>query len=65
MRKVTRYVDEKVVSQITGLSLPTLRNYRHLRKGPPYLKVGRAVRYSLQDLYEFMESRKIKTEDSE
>lgn len=61
-QRVQQYVDEKTVSRITGLALPTLRNYRHKRKGPPYVKLGRAVRYSLDDVREFMESRKIQTE---
>jgi predicted DNA-binding transcriptional regulator AlpA len=62
--KIKRYFNEKQVSEITGLSLPTLRNYRHLRKGPPYHKVGRAVRYADTDLSRFMESKKIQTDET-
>lgn len=60
--KIRKYVNEKGASEITGLKLPTLRNYRHLGKGPNYYKIGRAVRYSLADLEQFMEAHKIKTE---
>lgn len=28
----------------------TLRQWRHLRKGPPYLKVGKHVRYRRADV---------------
>jgi predicted DNA-binding transcriptional regulator AlpA len=60
-----RYVDEKEVSKITGLALPTLRNHRHLRTGIPYVKAtNRAVRYSLKDVIAYMESRKIVPEDN-
>jgi len=59
----TRYVNEKVVSNITGRALSSLRNDRHLRKGIPYCRVGRSVRYDLQDVYGFMEKRKIETKE--
>ncbi len=59
------YIDEKECSRITGRKLPTLRNDRHCRRGLPYVKMGRSVRYNLQDVINFMETRKIQTEDSE
>jgi predicted DNA-binding transcriptional regulator AlpA len=59
--KDNKYIDEKEVSRITGLALPTLRNYRHLGKGPKYSKIGRCVRYSLDDVIAFMESCKVDT----
>jgi predicted DNA-binding transcriptional regulator AlpA len=55
--KDNKYIDEKEVSRITGLALPTLRNYRHLGKGPKYSKIGR----SLDDVIAFMESCKVDT----
>ncbi len=58
-----RYVDEKEVKRITGLALSTLRNQRCLGVGIPYVKVGRAVRYSLKDITTFMENRKIITDE--
>ena len=57
-----RYLTEIEVSEITRLSLSTLRNDRFRGQGIPYIKIGRSVRYSLQDVVEFMESRKIQTE---
>ena len=38
-----------------------LRNERFIGKGIPYIKVGRSVRYNLDDVIDFMESRKIET----
>ena len=61
MDKNIKYVDEKVVSQITGRALQTLRNDRQFRRGIPYSKIGRSVRYLLADVLEFMESRKVQT----
>ena len=47
-------------AHILGLSVHTLRAMRAKgRQGPTYSKVGRAVRYSYDDLDEFMQSRRI------
>ena len=62
MQKRTLYVDEKEVSRITGRALSTLRNDRHRRQGIPYCKLGRSVRYRLDDVLSFMESKRIQTE---
>lgn len=56
---VPKYLNEKQVSEITGRALQTLRNDRFNRRGLPYIKLSRMVRYSLNDVIEFMESRKI------
>lgn len=53
------YINEKEVSEIIGRALPTLRNDRHRRRGIPYVKIGRSVRYALRDVIAFMEDRKI------
>jgi hypothetical protein len=62
MTRDTVYLPEKEVSRITGRAMSTLRNERFNRKGIPYVKVGRSVRYSHEDVISFMENRKIKTE---
>ena len=56
------YVTEKEVSRITGRGVQTLRNDRHLGRGIPYCKIGRSVRYKLDDVYDFMEQRRIETQ---
>jgi len=58
-----RWVDEKRVAEVTGLAVQTLRNWRFQRTGPAYSKVGRAVRYRLDDVIRFMEERRIKGEN--
>ena len=58
-----RYLTEKEVAEITRRALSTLRNDRHLGKGIPYVKIGRSVRYLFKDVIEFMESRRIATEE--
>jgi hypothetical protein len=62
---IPRYVDEKEVSRIIGRAVQTLRNERFRGQGIPYVKMGRAVRYRLSDVIEFMENRKVKTDPLE
>jgi len=58
------FLNEKETSELTGRALSTLRNERHLRRGIPYLKVSqRTIRYKLQDVLSFMESRRITFEN--
>jgi predicted DNA-binding transcriptional regulator AlpA len=59
-----RYVNEREASRILGLAVQTLRNYRFQRRGPRFARLGeRAIRYDVQDLLEYAEARKIKTQE--
>ncbi|MCU0614015.1 MAG: helix-turn-helix domain-containing protein [Desulfobacterales bacterium] len=58
---IPKYIDEQEVAQITGRALSTLRNERFNQRGIPYYKVGRSVRYSLQEVIEFMEAPRVQT----
>lgn len=42
------------VAAITGLSKETLAQWRSQRRGIPYLKVGRAVRYDPADVQQYL-----------
>ena len=64
-QKEVRFLTEKDVKYMTNRALSTLRNDRHLNRGMPYVKIGRSVRYEMDDVLKFMRSRKIQTEDSE
>jgi hypothetical protein len=58
------YLNEMEVAAVTGRALSTLRNERFLRRGLPYLRVGgRSIRYKLEDVLAFMESRRISFEN--
>ncbi len=54
-----RYLKEKEVSDMIGRSVKTLRNDRFMRKGLPYVKNGRSVRYKVEDVVTYMEDRKV------
>ena len=62
MEGTPTYVDEKKVAAITGFSVQTLRNDRHIGKGIAYTKRGRSVRYRLDEVLRYMEDGKIQTE---
>jgi phage terminase Nu1 subunit (DNA packaging protein) len=40
-------VSDRELSAITGISRRTFQNWRVRRRGPPYAKAGRVVRYNL------------------
>jgi excisionase family DNA binding protein len=42
-------------SEILGVKPTTLEIWRHQGKGPAYLKIGRAVRYRIADLHDFLD----------
>jgi predicted site-specific integrase-resolvase len=54
-----RYVNDVEAAMILSVSPQTLRNYRHVGKGPAYSKRGRMVRYRVADLLEFMKAGRV------
>jgi len=56
---VSRYIEEREVAKILGLSVQTLRNRRFLGHPPPYVKFGRSVRYLLADILAWAETHKV------
>ena len=57
----TQYVDEKVVAKITGRKVQTLRNDRHLGRGIPYSRIGRSIKYDLNEVFKYMQQRRVET----
>jgi len=59
------YLNEFETAAVTGRAVSTLRNERHLRRGLPYLKVGkRSIRYKTADVTATMEARRISFDDA-
>lgn len=42
------------VSSILGIKKETLRSWRRRKLGPPYIKILKTIRYSEEDLYEYL-----------
>ncbi len=62
MEPQDRYVSDVEAAKILSSSPQTLRNWRHLGRGPVYHKRGRMVRYKVQDLSDFMAAGRIDPE---
>ena len=48
-------LDEKEVAHILSMSVAELRKWRYSNQGPPWLKLGRSVRYRRCRLVEWIE----------
>ncbi len=53
-----RFLKEKEVSELTGISITALRNWRARKKGFAFCKIGKSVRYPLKDLLSCFEENK-------
>ena len=53
------YLTDKEVAEMTTISVAKLRSDRMQRKGIPYLKIGRCVRYKNTDVINYMQSIRI------
>jgi predicted DNA-binding transcriptional regulator AlpA len=54
---IESFLTDHDVSRITKLSLATVRRWRRQKKGPPYIKIGAAVRYKPESLSAWLQSR--------
>jgi hypothetical protein len=62
MATATPLVNEKRAAEILGITPGTLSVWRCVRRYPlPYTKIGRAVRYRVDDLERFIQSRTVGT----
>ena len=59
-----KWINEEETAKMIGRGLQTLRNDRFLGKGLPYYKLGKSVRYLVDDVLTFMEQRRIATSDA-
>jgi len=59
-----QFVNDITAAKILACSPQSLRNWRCLRKGPPYTKAkdGRMIRYRVGDLIRYMEDGRIDPE---
>ena len=57
-----RALTEREVAERLGLSVATLRAWRHRGKGPRFLRLGRSVRYLPSDVDEFVRASAVDTQ---
>ena len=51
------------VADITGLSHETLAQWRLQKRGIPYLKIGRVVRYDPTEIHDYLEGCRVSVSD--
>lgn len=56
------HLREQAAAVITGLSVRTLQGYRSRGGGPPYVRIGTAVRYRRGSLLAWLRARETSTE---
>ena len=61
METTALYLTETETSELTSIPLSTLRNHRFERRGLPYIKLNRSVRYKTTDVVEYMDARRVET----
>ena len=54
-----KYVTELEVSRLIGRALSSLRNDRFNGRGLPFIKLGRSVKYDIDEVEAYMQARKI------
>ena len=59
MKALSELLTAEGVAAVTGLSVETLAQWRSQKRGIPYLKVGRAVRYDPADVQTYLEGCKV------
>ena len=63
--EIAEILDERQVSRRYGLSKPWLRKARRERRGPPFLKIGKMVRYRRQAVEAFLAAHTVNTDDTD
>lgn len=54
-----KLITENQVSEFTKIPVQSLRNMRCVGEGIPYHKIGRRVRYSIEDVLDYLENCRI------
>ena len=57
----SQLLNDKQVAKLTGRALQTVRNDRFNRQGISYIRVGRSIRYKVQDVLDFIKRNRIET----
>jgi excisionase family DNA binding protein len=63
IQKSLELLTSEQVSTLTGLSLDTLAQWRSQKRGIPYLKIGRSVRYDLDDVHSYLAGCRVSVSD--
>ena len=56
-------LNHKETADYLNISIQTLYNWRHCRKGPNYIMLGRKPMYHIRDIESYLESNRVVLED--
>ena len=56
------YINERQAAERYNVAIQTLRNWRSVRKGPPYIKLERLVRYAVEETDRYFQSHRVDPE---
>jgi hypothetical protein len=59
-----KFLIEQEIAEIVRCSVSKLRADRWLRRGMPYIRLGRSILYDEQDVLRFLDSRRVKTTEA-
>ncbi|BBX35747.1 hypothetical protein MMAG44476_11099 [Mycolicibacterium mageritense DSM 44476 = CIP 104973] len=59
MSEIPKLLTPKELADILGVSQETLAQNRYLGQGVPYIKVGKRVRYQLNDVIAYLEANRV------
>jgi hypothetical protein len=54
-----KYLTEQETAIYTSIAVQTLRNNRYERKGLPFFKLGKSVRYAVEDIERYMKKNRV------
>ena len=57
-----RPMDDYKAADKVGVAVQTMRNWRCKGRGPAYLKLGRSIRYRLEDIEAYKRKKRIDPE---
>ena len=63
-KSIDRLLDTEAASTLLGCSPAALSKFRTERRGPPYVRVGRLVRYRRPDLLRWIKSRRVSSDQA-
>ena len=57
-------INEKQLSTLTGIPAKTWQHFRYVGKGPPFVKIGRSVRYRPSEVESWLATNKASSANS-
>jgi hypothetical protein len=61
MEAINHIHTETEAARVLGLSVATMRAWRQSRRGPRFVRLGRAIRYTPEDLKQFVAANTVDT----